>query len=77
MIKNNETSTAVVDDQYYAIKDNVSSEYNKVEFKPKVIPDDPNYWHALPSGTQKLRDDTYDHAVGNETLLYPKSNEDI
>ena len=77
MIKNNEKSTAVVDDQYYAIKDNVSSGYNKVEFKPKVIPDDPNYWHALSFKTRTLRDDTYNHAVGNATLLHPQSNEDI
>ena len=49
MIKENRTSNTdgIVNDQYYAIKDNVSSEYNKIAFKPIVIPDDPNYGHTL------------------------------
>ena len=47
-----------VEDQYYAIKDNVGSEYNKITFKPKDIPDDPSYGHTLRSGIFNTMDVT-------------------
>ena len=77
MIKENRESNAIEDDQYYAIKDNVGSEYNRIAFKPKVIPDDVNYGHTLRPGPHKLTDETYDHAEGGGTLLHAQSREDV
>ena len=65
------------DDQYYAIKDKVSSEYNIIAFKPKVIPDDSNYGLTLSHGIEKVTDETYDHAESRGTLLQTRSRENV
>ena len=79
MIKENRESNSVekVDDQYYAIKDDISSEYNKIAFKPKVIPDDSNYVHALRPGKENVTDETYNHAESSGTLLQAQWREDV
>ena len=79
MIKEDRKSNTdeIVDDQYYTIKDNVSSDYNKIAFKPEVIPDDQNYGHTLRPGKKNVMDRTYDHAGSSGTLLHAPSREDV
>ena len=70
-------SAEIVDDQYYAIKDNISSEYNVVAFKPKDVPNDPSYGHTIRRGIKTVMDETYYRAEGSGALLHIQSQEGV
>ena len=70
-------SAEIVDDQYYAIKDNISSEYNVIAFKPKAVPNDPSYGHTIRPGIKNVMDETYYRAEGSGALLHIQSQEGV
>ena len=68
-------SYEAVEDQYYVIKDELSTEYNVIAFKSKNVPSDQNYGHTFETEGRHI--ETYDRTGVTGGLRLEQSREGI
>ena len=68
-------SDEAFEDQYYVIKDDLSTEYNVIAFKSKDVPSDPNYGHTFETESRHI--ETYDRTGVTGGLRLEQSQEGI